>query len=112
MSGYCLQINSHSRGRPRFIINLDQVELLRSCGYTWNEVANAIQVSRTTVWRRLKESGVTLQRFSDISDSELDTKYKELTLTVVNSFCVDILEIGVYMSSAIVFEEVLQGLIL
>ena len=34
MSGYCLQINSHSRGRPRFIINLDQVELLRSCGYT------------------------------------------------------------------------------
>ena len=78
MSGYCLQINSHSRGRPRFIINLDQVELLRSCGYTWNEVANAIQVSRTTVWRRLKESGVTLQRFSDISDSELDTVISQI----------------------------------
>ena len=67
------QIHSGGRGRPRVVINVDHVELLRSCGYTWNEVADAIQVSRTTIWRRLRDAGVHLSKYSDISDQELDT---------------------------------------
>ena len=61
------------RGRPRIVISVEHVELLRSCGYTWNEVADALQVSRSTIWRRLKEAGIHLQRYSDISDHELDS---------------------------------------
>lgn len=67
------QIRSGGRGRPRVVINVEHVELLRSCGYTWNEVADAIQVSRTTIWRRLRDAGVHLSKYSDISDQELDT---------------------------------------
>ncbi len=40
------------RGRPLMIINIEQVELLRSAGFTWQEVADAVGVSRTTLWRR------------------------------------------------------------
>ena len=33
------------RGRPFLPVNIDQVEMLRGTGYTWDEVANAIGVS-------------------------------------------------------------------
>ena len=32
-------------GRPSLPVNIDQVEMLRGTGYTWDEVANAIGVS-------------------------------------------------------------------
>ena len=38
-------VRSGGRGRPRIVLNVEHVELLRSCGYTWNEVADALQVS-------------------------------------------------------------------
>ena len=67
-----LQIRS-TRGRPKITINLDQVELLRSAGYTWNEIGDAFLVSRSTIWRRLKEAGTNLiSRYSEISDNDLD----------------------------------------
>ena len=65
-------VRSGGRGRPRIVLNVEHIELLRSCGYTWNEVADALQVSRATIWRRLRESGLDMQRYSDISDDELD----------------------------------------
>ena len=45
---------SASCGRPRIIVNIDQVELLRSAGYKWDDVADAFLVSRSTIWRRLR----------------------------------------------------------
>ena len=32
-----------------------------------------MQISRTTIWRRLKEAGVCVQKYTDISDDELDS---------------------------------------
>ena len=62
-----------TRGRPKITINLDQVELLRSAGYTWNEIGDAFLVSRSTIWRQLKEAGTNLiSRYSEISDNDLD----------------------------------------
>ena len=52
--------------------------MLRICGYTWTEVANALQVSRTTLWRRLRELGLQLKRFTEISDNELDSIMKQI----------------------------------
>ncbi len=69
----CMQEYTGSRGRPKLIVNVDAVELLRSCGYTWNEVAGALQVSRSTIWRRVKDAGIQLAKYSDISDDELDS---------------------------------------
>lgn len=47
-------IPSHLPGRPRLLVNLDQVESLRSSGYTWDEVSQALEVNRSTLWRRMK----------------------------------------------------------
>ena len=36
---------SRSRGQPKVIMNVE-LELLRGCGYTWNEIADAMQMNR------------------------------------------------------------------
>ena len=59
-------------GRPRTILNIDQVELMRTCGYKWEDIADDLQVSRTTLWRRVKELGIPLERYTEISDADLD----------------------------------------
>ncbi len=67
-------------GRPKIQLNFEQIELLRSAGYNWNEVADAFMVSRSTVWRRLREYGtVSMGRYSDISDSDLDGIVRDIT---------------------------------
>ena len=40
--------------------------------YTWQQVADVLMVSRTTLWRRLTELDIPLSSYSDISDAELD----------------------------------------
>ena len=45
---------SGSRGQPKIIVNVELVELLKGCGCTWNEIADAMQISRATTWRRSK----------------------------------------------------------
>ena len=66
------------RGRPTILLNLETVELLRSSGYTWSDIAGTLQVSRTTLWRRLNEANYEIKRFTDISDDELDSILQEL----------------------------------
>ena len=60
-------------GRPRLLVNIETVEFLRSCGYTWEQVSDAMQVSRTTLWRRLKDAGIEVNTYASISDDELDS---------------------------------------
>ena len=70
-----LRLLYHSgRGaRPQISVNnIKQVELLRTCGYTWEEVADALQVSTSTVWRRVQEMEISMKKYSEISDNELD----------------------------------------
>lgn len=67
-----------SVGRPRLSVNIDAVEFLRNCGYTWDQVSNAMQVSRTTLWRRLREAGIEIKKHTDISDDELDSVISQL----------------------------------
>ena len=70
--------HSVSVGRPPVIINIDTVELLRSYDYTWDEVAKALQVHCTTLWRHLSNLGINTKKYSDISDDELDDVIKEI----------------------------------
>lgn len=63
-------------GRPRMMVSVEHIDLLRSVGYTWQQIADAVQVSRTTLWRRLSEMGVSTSRYSDISEDDLDLSIK------------------------------------
>ena len=61
-----------SSGRPRHLINLDYAELLRQANYSWEAIALVFNVSRTTLWRRMNESGISTSSYSDICDADLD----------------------------------------
>lgn len=65
-------------GRPKMMINVEHIELLRSVGFTWQEVADAVQVSRTTLWRRLTEMNVSTSRYSDISEEDVDYQITQI----------------------------------
>ena len=71
-------------GRPRININFDFVDLLKEAGFTFQEIAHALQVSRTTLWRRISENNM-LSNFTDISDYQLDELVQELQLRFPNS---------------------------
>ncbi len=59
-------------GRPRTWINSDLVELLRSAGHTWVEIAESLQVSRSSLWRHVHSTNfLSMSRFSGISDRDL-----------------------------------------
>ena len=51
---------------------MEQVELLRTAGFTWEEVSCMVNVSRTTLWRRFHQLGIFLQKYSEINDIDLD----------------------------------------
>ena len=72
ISVYHLEYSSFP-GRPRIVLNIDTIEFLRGCGYKWSEVAAALQVSRSTIWRRLRDAGIQLNKYTDISEDELDS---------------------------------------
>lgn len=73
-----LQEYSGTPGRPRLIVNIEQVELLRTSGFSWDEVSQIIGISRTTLWRRFHSMGVPLQQYCDISDARLDSLIAEI----------------------------------
>ena len=51
---------------------------MANTGYTWNEIAGSLQVSRTTLWRHLNDADYKIERFTDISDDELDSILRQL----------------------------------
>ncbi len=82
LMGTCLTMTGNSAGRPRQFINIGQVETLRSAGYSWSNIAESLQVSRSTLWRRVQSTGFSDPfRFTDISDRELD----DLISTIQNN---------------------------
>ena len=42
---------SGHRGRPRFEVNLEQLQYLKSLFFTWSEIAALLGVSRMTIYR-------------------------------------------------------------
>ena len=65
-------------GRPPLDINVENMELMREAEFTWDEISQALLVSRTTLWRRLKQSGYDFRTYTDISDHELESVLNDL----------------------------------
>jgi hypothetical protein len=69
-------------GRPGLILNEDQLLFHRQHGNSWSRIAKMYGVSRATITRRVAALGITnVNRFSDISDDNLDTLLREYLLT-------------------------------
>lgn len=59
-----------STGRPKIIVDKEQIKVLRPLHMTWEEISLIMGVSVKTLQRRARECNI--KRFSDISDRELD----------------------------------------
>ena len=68
-------------GRRRYDISKDQLEHLRSLYFSWQKIADMLQVSVSTIQRRCREFGLSdeFERYSDITDDELDQIYASVT---------------------------------
>lgn len=71
-------VRTNSVGRPKIRINIEQVELFRTSGFTWEEISHLLGISRTTLWRRLTELGLHFEKYTSISDSDLDGHVREI----------------------------------
>ncbi|XP_078594468.1 uncharacterized protein LOC144872283 [Branchiostoma floridae x Branchiostoma japonicum] len=68
------------RGRPKFNVTRDQIDLLGcEAGLTWAETARTLGISRSSLYRRRKEYGLTAPRTTVISDDDLDSIVRKVT---------------------------------
>ena len=75
-----IQLNTASSGgRPSFNISKDQIEYLMHCNFTVKEISEILGVSKRTVERRMTAYELTnVNRFTEISDEQLDTTVTEI----------------------------------
>ncbi|XP_063438044.1 uncharacterized protein LOC134719043 [Mytilus trossulus] len=68
-----VKINDGNRGRPVYDITKDQLEYLVDLSFTGTEMAKLLQVSHSTIKRRLRFYGLsTTEQYSSICDDDLD----------------------------------------
>ena len=68
-------------GRKTLQITKDQLEHLRSLYFPWQKVSELLGVSISTIQRQQREFGLSenFETFSDISDDELDSIYRDIS---------------------------------
>ena len=72
---FCVSIvclHNRNCGRPKIDVPIEEIELLRNLRFSWTRIATLLDISRSTLYRRLEE-GISLSTtFSNISDRDLD----------------------------------------
>ena len=64
-------ICSKGPGSPPISLSVEQVELMGESKFTWQEISDALLVSRTTLWRQLKKCGYSFRSYTDISEQDI-----------------------------------------
>ena len=60
-------------GRPKYEIDEETLLHFRALGYNWKDIAELLLVSRWTLWRRVRELGISEETgFSIIGNTDLD----------------------------------------
>ena len=89
MGGYTPQyLFSGGRGRPRLSIDIrqEQLEYLLHLGFTCPQIAMLMEVSLSTIRRRMSEYGLCVTAlYSTITDQELDVLIAQIKHTFPNS---------------------------
>ena len=47
--------------------------MLKELHYSWEQIAEVLMISRTTLWRRFRDLGVPTSRYTELSNTELDS---------------------------------------
>ena len=69
---------SGDRGRPRFVVTKEQLEFFINYGFHCPEIGRILNISESTVRRRLKEFGISANNFTRLTDGELDSVVEEI----------------------------------
>lgn len=64
--------NATKVGRPCIEINKEDIFELRQLNFSWTKIASILGVSRQTLYRRLEEFDISTDKFSDLSQTDLD----------------------------------------
>lgn len=73
-------ISSHNRGRPKFDIPCEQLQLYLDYGFTVNDIAKILCVSSKTVHRRMHGFGLSVRgTYSAIDNSQLDDVVRSIS---------------------------------
>ncbi len=65
-------------GRPRCELDVEDIEFLRTLMFSYTKIADILGVSRSTLYRKMKEEGVSFDRYSPVSDQVLDNIVAEI----------------------------------
>ena len=73
----CKMAEGNAVGRPPIDIDLDEVEYLRSSLLLkWPKIAELFGTTRQTIYRKLKEDGISVDFYSSVTDAQLDTQLR------------------------------------
>ncbi|CAB4005942.1 Hypothetical predicted protein [Paramuricea clavata] len=76
---YCVgRIFSGERGRPKYNISREQLELYLHYGFSLGKISEMLFVSTKTARRRIEEFNIKSMAFSDLSNEDLDTVVSEI----------------------------------
>ena len=59
-------------------MDLNSITHLRSLNYTWTKIATMLGISRSTLYRRLREEGIPTNDHTQLSDRQLDDVLREI----------------------------------
>lgn len=73
---------TNSPGRPSYVLDLDRAVELHDLGNSWKAVADALGVSRSTLYAHLDRNQLSSSRpmHTEISDDDLDKAVNDLSL--------------------------------
>ncbi len=73
-----LSSHGYQTGRPRIDVSKEDILALRRLNYSWTKIARIMEISRQTLYRRLENYGISMERFVDISSSQLDSVLEDV----------------------------------
>ena len=65
-------------GRPCIQLNKEDILELRQLNFSWKKIASILGVSRQTLYRRLEEFDISTDKFSDMSQIDLDELVRDI----------------------------------
>jgi hypothetical protein len=75
------RVDDPEPGRPRISVDIEDIEFLSQLRFSYTEIARILQISRSTLYRRLENEGISrFSKYSDITDSDLDRELIEIKL--------------------------------
>ena len=87
-------------GRPRVDVEIEDIEYLRQLRFSWTCIAKILNISRSTLYRRLDEEGLSRQlTFTNISDQELDMEMEDINPLLQRIFLLTIVVVVVFSAT-------------